>query len=1265
MELIELLSVKIRKDDCVIKVRNYILTFIMLFLTFYSSAQINLNGRFYVNGVDGTPTLPTSQFSIQGEFTDPTMTFSADDVIVGDMIADNSGLIYRIDKITEHTQYSKTIKVDVSYISGAVDIYSTYPTNFANGTLFRPSSNGFPLLTYDSENSNDIQKIAIQNAAILAIDQSISGFTSGTAFPVTDKLGAGFYNTTEKKLYIYNGSSWIPVGSGTVPSGTSTEFPNPATKGDMFFNTEDNSSYIYNGTIWLKISTNGSVPSGIFNPDPATVTITEGSLFYNNSDHKLYVYNGTVWMPADNTLPIGQIYVGNSTNVATPVTMSGDATINNSGKLTVVNKAITDDKLDKTHIPLSGFANPTDNVSFGDGTTNNRVVNLANPTGAQDAATKNYVDALFTNPTALLTLPSGNFFVGNITNKAVATTKSTIPISGFGSATANISLGDGTTNNKIVNLANPLVAQDAATKNYVDTRIIDPASITLATGSLLLGNATGKAGAVAKNAIAISGFGAATSDLAFGGFKLMNVSDPAAAQDVATKNYVDTKTIDASSLNLASGSMFLGNASGKAISTLKTAIPLSGFGTAAADISFGNYKLTNLATPLGDNDAATKKYIDDLFATPSTSLALATGKMFLGNATGKAVATSTITIPVSSFGKATATINMGDAATQYNISFLAEPLFAQDAATKSYVDSKIAGPGALTLSAGSIYVGNASNQATDVPKSNIPISDFGIATTDISLGNGTANFKITNLADPTTDQEAATKKYVDAKTASTQSGGTLPSTGQQVSDTYYSTADNRLYVYNGTSWVPVDNSLANGQLYVGNASGIATATAKNTIPLSGFASAGADVAFGNGILNYKITNLADPTNDQEAATKKYVDTKTSAAGSLALPLGSIFVGSASNLATPVAKNTVSISDFGAASAGILLGNGTTNFKISNLADPTADQEAATKKYVDAKSVSTQTGGTLPAVGQMGDTFYSTSDNRLYVYTGSAWQPVGNALADGQFFVGSVTGIATAATKSSIPISGFGTATANISLGNGTNNFKITNLLDPTADQEAATKKYVDAKTATTQNGGTLPATGQMGDTFYSTADNRLYTYNGTTWVAVGADNLGNHTATTNLKMQTFSISNGGGVGAGLSFDATENAVIAKDLTVNGNFYTPSDRRLKTNIETLTTVLKSIDQIRGVRFEYKNQRKYATGPKIGVIAQELQTVFPEMVNLGKDGFLKVDYTQLTGVLIQAIKEQQNEINLQQLEIKNLKDRMNNQQQQIDAILKKLQ
>jgi hypothetical protein len=110
--------------------------------------------------------------------------------------------------------------------------------------------------------------------------------------------------------------------------------------------------------------------------------------------------------------------------------------------------------------------------------------------------------------------------------------------------------------------------------------------------------------------------------------------------------------------------------------------------------------------------------------------------------------------------------------------------------------------------------------------------------------------------------------------------------------------------------------------------------------------------------------------------------------------------------------------------------------------------------------------------------------------------------------------------------------------------------------------------------------------------------------------------------------------------------------------------LKTNIETLGNALQAIDSMRGVRFEYKDQKKYAKGPKIGVIAQELLKVYPEMVTKGTDGFFKVDYTQLTGVLIQAVKEQQQKMKQQQLEIDELKNRLDKQQMQINAILKKI-
>ena len=85
----------------------------------------------------------------------------------------------------------------------------------------------------------------------------------------------------------------------------------------------------------------------------------------------------------------------------------------------------------------------------------------------------------------------------------------------------------------------------------------------------------------------------------------------------------------------------------------------------------------------------------------------------------------------------------------------------------------------------------------------------------------------------------------------------------------------------------------------------------------------------------------------------------------------------------------------------------------------------------------------------------------------------------------------------------------------------------------------------------------------------------------------------------------------------------------------SDIRLKTNVETLPNVLDRIDKIRGVSHDWipsENNNEHT----IGVIAQEIQEVYPELVSQGKDGFLRVDYGKLTAVLLQAIKELKAEI-----------------------------
>jgi len=122
--------------------------------------------------------------------------------------------------------------------------------------------------------------------------------------------------------------------------------------------------------------------------------------------------------------------------------------------------------------------------------------------------------------------------------------------------------------------------------------------------------------------------------------------------------------------------------------------------------------------------------------------------------------------------------------------------------------------------------------------------------------------------------------------------------------------------------------------------------------------------------------------------------------------------------------------------------------------------------------------------------------------------------------------------------------------------------------------------------------------------------------------------------------------------------VIHDLVVNGSINAPSDIRLKTHIETLTNVLAKIENLRGVRYEFINQKKYAAGPQIGVIAQELQKEFPELVVTTSDGYLAVDYTKLTGVLIQAVKEQQQEI-------KSLKETLDGHTRQIEAMMKMIQ
>ena len=104
------------------------------------------------------------------------------------------------------------------------------------------------------------------------------------------------------------------------------------------------------------------------------------------------------------------------------------------------------------------------------------------------------------------------------------------------------------------------------------------------------------------------------------------------------------------------------------------------------------------------------------------------------------------------------------------------------------------------------------------------------------------------------------------------------------------------------------------------------------------------------------------------------------------------------------------------------------------------------------------------------------------------------------------------------------------------------------------------------------------------------------------------------------------------------------LTVNGSiratgnitaFYS-SDRRLKENIKPIENALDKVNKIGGYEFDWNKNQSDFEGHDIGVVAQEIQAIAPELVTRRPDGYLAVKYEKLVAILIQGMKEQQAQI-----------------------------
>ncbi|MBE0535994.1 MAG: tail fiber domain-containing protein [Phycisphaerae bacterium] len=120
---------------------------------------------------------------------------------------------------------------------------------------------------------------------------------------------------------------------------------------------------------------------------------------------------------------------------------------------------------------------------------------------------------------------------------------------------------------------------------------------------------------------------------------------------------------------------------------------------------------------------------------------------------------------------------------------------------------------------------------------------------------------------------------------------------------------------------------------------------------------------------------------------------------------------------------------------------------------------------------------------------------------------------------------------------------------------------------------------------------------------------------------------------------------------------SRKLFVNGTaggtsaWFNDSDARLKKDIVTIDGALEKVGKLRGVQFEWKDTQHHAEGKQIGFIAQETVGVVPEVVDI-QDGNYAMQYAPLTALLVEAVKEQQKQIEALQAEIEGLKKQLNN-------------
>ena len=323
--------------------------------------------------------------------------------------------------------------------------------------------------------------------------------------------------------------------------------------------------------------------------------------------------------------------------------------------------------------------------------------------------------------------------------------------------------------------------------------------------------------------------------------------------------------------------------------------------------------------------------------------------------------------------------------------------------------------------------------------------------------------------------------------------------------------------------------------------------------------------------------------------------------------------------------------------------------MANRTRYTANLVSANNLYVDTVNDRLGVGTTTP-------------DDKLHVVgnlrvTGAFKDSSGDAGGTGQFLASTVTGtnwvdspvtIAgddglllynNSGTPSGAPQAYYDDINGRIGIGTTTPTSKLQVVGDAFISSTLSIGTIIDIVPYDTLNSGTLSWEGSAGQLFSITNNlttGSIFSVNdvsGIPSIDVNADGT--------IQLGPY----GGNIGVGTTTPTAKLHVVGDGLvsgTLSATVFTSlSDRTQKEDIRPIENAIGIVNQLTGVRYNWKNN---TNKPSIGLIAQDVEEVIPEVVVEMADGLKSVSYGNIVAVLIEAIKEQQ-------VRIEELEDRLN--------------